>query len=141
MCQNTCVLSVKIHNNKTPDFEVIVLSRRNDDFWQKCSFYGVKPGGRGPWCSTIIYIYIYICIDITRFNNNNNNNCPPGPFRFLQRRVSLRTQLPPPPCGGSSLFPCYSVSPQSQPSRPPTLRHITFVQDYHCSHPMRGHIS
>ena len=61
-------------------------------------------------------------------NNNNNNNCLPGTSRFLQHRVSLRFQSPPPPCGGNLLFLMYFAVPQSQPSRPLTLRHITFVE-------------
>ena len=65
-------------------------------------------------------------IDITRFNNNNN--CLLGTSRFLQHRVSLRFQFPPPPCGGKSIFLMYFAVPQSQPSRPLTLRHITFVE-------------
>ena len=125
MCQNTCVLSVKIHNNKSPDLEALVLSRRNEHFWQKCSFYEVKPGGAR---SMVLNNNIYI--DIIRFNN-----CPPGPFRFLQRRVSLRIQFPPPLRGGKSIFTSHFVPPQSQSSRPLTLRHLTFVE---CGLPLQS---
>ena len=69
-----------------------------------------------------------VYVDIISFNNNNNNNCPPGTSRFLQCRVSLRFQFPPPPCGGNLLSLRYFVPPQSQRSRPLTSRHITFVE-------------
>ena len=57
-----------------------------------------------------------------------DNNCPPGTSRFLQCRVSLRFQFPPPPCGGNLFFLWYFVPSLSQRSRPLTSRHITFVE-------------